>query len=68
MHTVPRNTTLRDFGDFAIACRARNLTAQLDALKARPQGRIPATAQDIDAPQTETYVPGLSSFAAKAGA
>jgi hypothetical protein len=65
VHTTPRNTPRHNqgfdgFQPFAFTCKARNLTAQLEALRAKPPGRIPANAQDIDASQPETYVPGLS--------
>lgn len=60
MHTTPREKGFDGFGPFAFACKARDLTAQLDALKQRPAGRIPANAQDVDAAQVDTYTPGLS--------
>lgn len=47
----------RSFQPFAIACTARNLTAQLDALKQNPFGRLPM--QDVDATAPH-YAPGLS--------
>jgi hypothetical protein len=59
-------TPTRSFQPFVIACSARNLTAQLNALKQHPAGRLPHQAddaQDIDATAPH-YVKHLS----KAGA
>lgn len=56
--------TARSFQPFAMACSARNLSAQLDALKQNPFGRTPAQGVDAAAPH---YVAGLSKAAAAEG-
>jgi hypothetical protein len=63
MHT---QTPTRSFQPFVIACSARNLTAQLDALKQHPAGRLPHPsddAQDID-----VTAPHYAKDLSKAGA
>jgi hypothetical protein len=52
----------RQFEPFVIACSARTLGSQLDALKHKALGRIPA--QDVDATAPH-YTPGLSKAAAQ---
>ena len=49
--------TFRDFEPFRIACSARNLAAQLAALKQNHLGRLPHQDRDAMAPHDSPGVP-----------